>query len=106
MTMFKGLVENLGNVKEMVQTLGSVDEKRLKLFNQILDKLIILTTNPNLPSDPRSMEKVLDVLKTLSTMPLENIKEIHGTVDGIEKLVRTVPAELLAIAKEQLGKKA
>lgn len=100
------VMRQIGNVKEMISIVSGVDEKRLKLFNQLLDKIIALTTNPNLPSDPRSMEKVLDVLKMLSTMPLENLKEIHGTVDGLEKLVRTVPAELLAIAKEQLGKKA
>jgi hypothetical protein len=101
----KALAANLGNLKETVALLSGIDEKRLKLYSQLLDKIVALSQNANIGSNPDSLNKLLEVLRVLATMPVENIREVHATVSDLEKLVRTMPADLVALAKEALSDK-
>ena len=94
------LMDQLANAKDMITALSSIDEKRLKLFNSILEKVVSLTANTALTADPDGLNKVLELLRMLSNMPLENLREIHGTVDGLEKALKNVPSELVSLAKD------
>jgi hypothetical protein len=91
----------LSNVKELVSIAASIDEKRLKILDSLVTRVINLAATKGVTApDPRTLEIVLEILKAFATCPVENLQEANAFADKILKIIKTTPPEMMALGKE------
>lgn len=97
------LANTAPEAKAIVKEIAAIDEKRLRIIDSIAGKMVTLISLPAAP-DPVTMAKLAETVVPLLTLPLENLKEIHAIVDGLIKLTKSTPPELVAAIKDIAGK--
>lgn len=94
-------LEGLQNATAIVQAASAIDEKRLKMLNQLVGSIRELVALPA-AADPRVLEMILQIMKLWFTAPLENLQAGVDALDKVLKIIKTAPPELLALGKDVL----
>lgn len=97
------LGDKIGIARDLVHDLSQIDEKRLKLYGQLLDKINTIAQSQG-AQGPQTLQNVAEIVRILNGTPVEKITEIRALVGDLERLSKTMPKELLALAQAAMSK--
>lgn len=103
MESLAALAGSAPEVKVIIKEIAAIDEKRLRIIDAIAGKMVTIMSLPAAP-DPATMAKLAETVVPLLTLPIENLREIHAIIDGLLKLAKSTPPEIVAALREVAGK--
>ena len=73
------------------------DEKQLKLIREVL--VVAERVSQSAPS----LEKVIDLIREVNSMPVEKLEKVEKVLKRIEKIMKAAPEELLSFLTSLKG---
>ena len=78
-------------ISKFVETIDKLpDERRLKLIKEVL--VVAERVSQSAPS----LEKVIDLIREINSMPVEKLEKVEKVLKRIEKIMKAAPEELMS----------
>ena len=78
-------------LSKFVETVDKLpDERRLKLIKEVL--VVAERVSQTAPS----LEKVIDLIREINSMPIDKLEKVEKVLKRIEKIIKAAPEELLS----------
>ena len=85
-------------LSKFVETIDKLpDERRLKLIREVL------VTAEKVSQSAPSLEKVIDLIREINSMPVEKLEKVEKVLKRIEKIMKAAPEELLSFLTSLRG---
>lgn len=85
-------------LSKFVETIDKLpDERRLKLIKEVL--VVAEKVSQSAPS----LEKVIDLIREINSMPIEKLEKLEKVLKRIEKIMKAAPEELLSFLTSLKG---
>jgi len=78
-------------LSKFVETVDKLpDERRLKLIKEVL------VTAERVSQSAPELEKVIDLIREINSMPIDKLEKVEKILKRIEKIMKAAPEELLS----------
>ena len=78
-------------LSKFVETIDKLpDERRLKLIKEVL------VIAERLPQSAPELEKVIDLIREINSIPIDKLDKVDKILKRIEKIMKAAPEELLS----------